>query len=240
MKSRTIHYQIDNLAMKGQLFRPSGASGASPAVLVFPEAFGLTGHTLARAERLAEAGYVALACDLHGGAKIINDRQERHAALGPLQADAALVRTRASGALEALLAQDDVDADRIAAIGFCFGGSMALELACSGAPLAATIGFHCGLSTVSLADAAAISGKVLVCLGDADPSILPEHRAAFEAAMRRTAVDWQIHLYGGVVHAFTNPAADGLGLPDFARYDVRADARSWATMLSLLEEVFTS
>lgn len=238
MQSQTVNYKVDGVAMKGQIFRPASRSDQCPAVLVFPEAFGLTEHTLSKAEQLAEAGYIALACDLHGDAKIINDREERMAALGPLLNDALRVRAAARAALDALLVQPQVDPSNIAAIGFCFGGTMALELACSGAAITAAVGFHCGLSTISTAEASAVRGKILVCLGDADPSVPPQHREAFESAFRKTDVDWQIHLYGGVVHAFTNPQADALGRPEFARYDANADRRSWDAMLSLLREAF--
>jgi dienelactone hydrolase len=131
-----------------------------------------------------------------------------------------------------------VDATKIAAIGYCYGGSMALELARSGAPLAGVIGFHSGLATAAPQDANNIKGKVLVCIGADDPSIPPDQRSAFEQEMREGRVDWQMNLYGGVVHSFTNPEADQRGQPERARYDAKADARSWAEMCAFFEEVF--
>jgi dienelactone hydrolase len=147
-------------------------------------------------------------------------------------------RARARGGFDALVTRSEVDTARIAAIGYCFGGTMALELARSGAPLSAAIGFHSGLATARPQDARNIKGKVLACIGADDPGIPPEQRMAFEQEMRAAGVDWQMHLYGGVVHSFTNPAADKLGQPDFARYDAGADARSWSAMMALFAEVF--
>ncbi|OYV40612.1 MAG: hypothetical protein B7Z81_01880 [Acidocella sp. 20-61-6] len=158
--------------------------------------------------------------------------------IGPLREHPERIRARAQGGLDTLLARPEVDASRIAAIGFCFGGTMALELARAGADLAGSVGFHSGLATKAPEDARNIKGKVLVCLGADDPGIDAAQRAAFEAEMRAAKVDWQMQLYGGVVHSFTNPAADRLGKPDFVRYDARADARSWASMNAFFGEIF--
>lgn len=238
MPSEVITYETDGLSMISQLYRPAGVSGPRPGVLVFPEAFGLGEHALSRAERLAGLGYVALACDLHGGGAVITDMTKMMEIIGPLRADVSHIRRRTNAGLEMLKAQSGVDGSRIAAIGYCLGGSMALELACSGAPIVAAAGFHSGLDLVSVAEAGNIRGKVLVCLGADDPGITPEHRLAFEEGMRKGKVDWQMHLYGGVVHSFTNPAADAMGRPQFARYDAHADARSWTAVNTLFGEVF--
>ncbi len=240
MQSETVTYEADGLSMKGRLFRPRGGAGPHPGVLVFPEAPGLGEHPLSQAERLAGLGYMALACDLHGDGRVLGEMEKIMAALGALIQAPARIRARAGGALDALLAQPGVDAARIAAIGYCFGGTMALELACAGAPIAAAVGFHSGLAPVTIADAGAISGKVLVCLGADDPMITLEHRAAFEAGMRMAGVDWQMHLYGGVVHGFTNPKADAAGRPDILRYDARAAARAWKAMIGLFDETLAT
>lgn len=238
MPSEVITYETDGLSMISRLYRPAGVSGPRPGVLVFPEAFGLGEHALSKAERLAGLGYVALACDLHGGGAMLTDMTKMMEAITPLRTDASHVRTRTKTGLEVLKAQSGVDGSRIAAIGYCLGGAMALELACTGAPIAAAVGFHSGLDRVSVADAGNIRGKVLLCLGADDPGITPEHRVAFEEGMRKSKVDWQMHLYGGVVHSFTNPAAAAMGRPEFARYDAAADARSWNAMRALFDEVF--
>ena len=237
MSQATLEYTADGLAMKSNLYLPAAGAGRRPGVLVFPEAFGLGEHARARAARLAAEGYVALACDLHGNAHVYEKMEELMGVLLPLRADVARVRARALGGLEALRARPEVDPARIAAIGFCFGGTMSLELARGGADIRAAVGFHSGLATAAPHDAANIRGRVLVCIGADDPAISADERAAFEQEMRAGGVNWQMHLYGGVVHSFTNEKADAMGRPEFARYDAGADARSWRAMRELFAEV---
>jgi dienelactone hydrolase len=239
MSNQTVTYQADGLNMVGELYLPKGASGRRPGVLVFPEAFGLGQHALSRAERLAELGYVALACDLYGERSGVSDMSKLMDVFGPVVSNPAKIRARATAPYEVLKARPEVGGAPIAAIGFCFGGAMSLELACTGAPIAAAVGFHSGLAPVTAADVGNITGKVLLCLGADDPGISAEQRGAFEGALTQAKVDWQTHLYGGVVHSFTNPEADKMGRPEFARYDARADARSWNAMKFLFEEVLT-
>jgi dienelactone hydrolase len=226
--------------MESTLYVDDARGGPRPGVLVFPEAFGLGDHARSRAERLASLGYAALACDLHGEGRVYDALDAVMGLINPLREDPRRTRARARGGLEALLARPEVDPARVAAIGFCFGGTMALELARGGAAIAGAVGFHSGLATVAPEDAKAIRGKVLVCIGADDPGIDAAQRAAFEAEMRAGGVDWQMNLYGGVVHSFTNPAADRLGRPDFARYDAKADARSWAEMQAFFDEIFAT
>jgi dienelactone hydrolase len=238
VKTETVSYEADGLSMVSHFYCDDAKSGQRPGVLVFPEAFGLGDHAKGRAERLAGLGYAALACDLHGQGKMITSMEEVMAALGPMMQDPAGTRARAKGGLDALLARPEVDGARVAAIGYCFGGTMSIELARSGAPIAAAVGFHSGLATARPQDAKNIRGKVLACIGADDPGVGPDQRTAFEAEMREGKVDWRLHLYGGVVHSFTNPDSDKMGRPEFARYDARADARSWGEMISLFDEVF--
>jgi dienelactone hydrolase len=238
MRSEEITYQADGLTMRSRLYLPDGVSGRRPGVLVFPVAFGLGEHALSRAERLAGLGYVALACDLHGDGKVYEDLGEVMPLIGALRQAPAHIRARARGGLDALTARPEVDAAKVAAIGFCFGGTMGLELGRSGAAVAAVVGFHSGLGAAAPQDAKHIKGKVLVCIGADDPGVPAEQRAAFEREMREGGVDWRLHVYGGVVHSFTNPDADAMGRPEMARYDAGADRRSWAEMLALFAEVF--
>ncbi len=240
MHTHTVEYQADGLRMLGHLALGTAESGRRPGVLVFPEAFGLGAHSKERAERLAGLGYVALAGDLHGEQYLTKGLEEAMGLLGPLREEPARIRARADAALTALLARPEVDPNRIAAIGFCFGGTMALELARSGAALGAVVGFHSGLGTKAPQDARSIRGKVLVCIGADDPSIDGAARTAFEAEMRDAGVNWQMSVYGGTVHAFTNPDADKMGRPEMAAYNAQADARSWAEMRGLFDEVFSS
>ena len=237
MHQELLTYDADGLAMRSQLFFEPGAARRA-GVLVFPEAFGIGEHAIGRARRLAGMGYVALACDLHGDGKVIDGLEPAIAALKPLFADPSRTRARARGGLEALTARAEVDAGRVAAIGFCFGGTMALELARSGAELAAAVGFHSGLgSEAPKSDARNIRGRVLVCIGADDPMIPAEQRAGFEKEMRDGGVDWQMHLYGNTVHSFTNQEAAARNMPDAIRYSPEADARSWAAMEQMFGEV---
>lgn len=238
LKTETLRYEADGLSMVSQFYVDDAVAGPRPGILVFPEAFGLGDHAKSRAERLAGLGYVALACDLHGDGRIVSSLEEVMDLIGPMMQNPTGTRARAQGALDALLARPEVDRSKVAAIGYCFGGTMSLELARSGAAIAAAVGFHSGLATTRPEDEHNIRGKVLVCIGADDPGVPPEQRAAFEQEMRTGGVDWRMHLYGGVVHSFTNPEAEKLGRPEFARYDAGADARSWEAMIALFDEVF--
>jgi len=237
MQISELTYVADGLKMRSELYIPEG-EGLRPSVLVFPEALGLGEHARSRAWQLAKLGYIALACDLHGDSTLYQDAVAVSALLRPLAATPERIRSRAHGALDALLSVPEVDQTRVAAIGFCFGGSMALELARSGAPLVATIGFHSGLQTARPEDAKNIRGRVLVAIGADDPIISVNQRNDFESEMRQGNVGWQMHLYGGVVHAFTDKNAERLGRPDFVRYSASADSHSWLAMRKLLEECF--
>ncbi len=236
MRHETLNYEADGLAMRGEFFAPEG-EGPRAAVLVFPEAFGLSEHAISRAKRLTELGFAALACDLHGEGRLIDDLPAAIGLIGPLMKAPERIRDRSASALKALTARPEVDAARVAAIGFCFGGTMALELARSGADVKAVVGFHSGLGTgAPKTDAESIKGRVLVCIGADDPMIDAAQRAAFEGEMRDAGVDWQMHLYGRTVHSFTNQGAAKRNMPDAIRYSAEADARSWAAMRELFAE----
>jgi dienelactone hydrolase len=238
MPGQELRYEADGLKMVGSLHRPA-KGGRAPGVLVFPEAFGLSGHAMEKAERIAqELGYVALACDLWGERKQLTGLDQVMPALGALASNIAGLHARVTGPLQALTSQEGVDGSQIAAMGFCFGGTMSFELATT-ADIKAAIGFHSGLQGPSLAsDAKKIKGKILALLGADDPGIPAEQRNEFIRLLTEAGVDWQMTLYGGVVHSFTNKDADKVGAPEFARYDAKADARSWRQMAALLEEVF--
>jgi dienelactone hydrolase len=235
MQTETLRYDAD-VPMVGTLYRPPRTE-PSPAALVFSDIFGLGDHARERAARLAEQGYVVLAADLHGDGRILayEPAMKQLARFGehphiPLGCgDAALAR---------LCDMPWVDATRVAAIGFCYGGTLALEMARRGAPLSAVVGFHSGLATSNPTGAALIKGKVLACIGSEDPVVPADQRAAFESEMRAGGVDWQLHLYGGAYHTFTDRRCDAWGKPDFARYNAEADRRSWASMCALLDQAF--
>jgi dienelactone hydrolase len=236
MHRETLTYQADGLTMKSELFFEPGG-GRRAGVLVYPEAYGLNEHAFTRAERLASMGYTALACDLHGEARVVDDLQVAIGMLGALYADPSKTRARAIGGMRALMGRSEVDPARLATIGFCFGGTTSLELARSGADIKAVVGFHSGLATVApKSDAKAIKARILVCIGADDPFIPPEQRAAFETEMRDGGVDWQMHLYGNTVHSFTIATAANANRPDALRYSAEADKRSWHSMQELFVE----
>lgn len=237
MIQKDIAYQVGGKRYVGTFFADDEVAGRRPGVLVAPEGGGLVDLTKSIARRLAEAGYAALAMDYYGDGKPLEDINQVMTRLGPWFADPTGIREIAVAALAVLAEQSQTDAGRLAAIGYCFGGTTALELARSGAALKAVIGFHSGLGTVRPADAGAIKGRVLVNIGADDPIVPPEQRAAFESEMNAAGADWRLVLYGGVGHSFTNPGVGALGREGFA-YDEAADRRSWAAMIDLFEEVF--
>ena len=237
MHTEVLTYDADGLLMQSYLYFEDGPSHR-PGVLVFPEAFGLSQHAKTQAQRLAELGYIALACDLHGEGKLFEDLKSAGPIIEALRKEPVHIRARAKGGLDALVLRPEVDASRVAAIGYCFGGTMALELARGGNPIVGVVGFHSGLATVAPQDAHNIKGKVLVCIGADDPVIPLEQRIDFENEMRSGGVDWQMDLYGGVVHSFTNPDADKADRTHISRYDAKAAARSWATMRKFFDEIF--
>jgi dienelactone hydrolase len=205
-----------------------------PGIVLFPDARGIGDHAVERARRLAALGFAVLVADLYGNGAPARDMAHAWELMDGLRSDATRWRGRATAALHALSSQEYVDSAKLAAIGFCFGGSTALELARSGAPLAGVVSFHGGLHSKQPKDACYIKAKVLVCHGAMDPLVPRAQLTAFEEQMSKTSVDWQVHEYGGAMHAFTNPDADGEGMA----YNILADQRSWNSMLALFQEVF--
>jgi dienelactone hydrolase len=237
MQVQQIDYESGGLRFKGQLFWDEGLSGKRPGVLVFPEAFGLNEHATIRAQRLAELGYIAFAADPHGEGTVFPDLASVSPAIRTLYGDRNAWRARLRAAFDALRAQPQVDSGRIAAIGFCFGGACSLELARSGASLAAIVTFHAGLIAEVEGDAGRLAARVLICNGADDAMVKPEVLDAVIGEFKRDGVDWQLINYGNTVHSFTNPDADARGVPNF-RYSAEAERRSWAAMRGLFDEVF--
>jgi len=235
INTSVLPYHGDGLRMVGYFAIDDANPGSRPAVLVAPEAPGLDDFNRERCTRLAALGYAAFALDIHGGGEVIGNREQMAERLKLFMADPMRTRSRAQAALSTLRAQPGVDGTRVAAIGYCFGGTVALELARSGADIKAAIGFHAGLGTARPQDAKNIRAKILICNGVQDPIVPLEQRIAFEQEMEAGGVDWQLNLYGGAGHAFTRPGAAALGLPGFA-YSKTADERSWQAMLNLFSE----
>ena len=231
-----VEYRADGLTLRGTLAVPDGA-GPFPGVLIGHEGPGLDDVQRGRAAEVAALGYVGFALDYHGPHGPFSERALMTERLDHLSAHPEESRALGHAGLDVLLAESAVDGSRVAAIGYCYGATIVLELARSGGPLRAVVGFHPGLRTIRPQDASNITGRVLMFVGADDPIIPPEHRLEFEQEMRDGGVDWQLHLYGGVAHSFTHPRASQAGLPGIA-YDPAAAAHSWAAMADLLAAVF--
>ncbi|HLH01077.1 MAG TPA: dienelactone hydrolase family protein [Bryobacteraceae bacterium] len=237
MRTETLAYDESGKALSGFIAWNESLSLPLPGILVFHENVGLSDHEKERATRLAEMGYVALACDMFGERVAHASDEERRAAFEEFRRKKLLPRAQAG--LRALTARPEVDHTRIGAIGFCLGGMVALELARSGADLKGIVSFHGGLATTGSAVRGEFKAKVLVCHGALDPFVTLEHVKAFADEMQNTGTDWQVNIYGGAMHGFTNPAADQFGRPGVA-YNKEADERSWAAMKQLFAESFGS
>ena len=207
-----------------------------PGFVVFPEWWGPNDYATHRAEQLARQGYVAFVADMYGDGATTADAAQAAQWAGRVLTSPAS-RARAVAALTQLRSSPMVDGHRVAAIGFCFGGSIALELARSGADLRAIAAFHAGLATSQPATRESLRARVLVLHGAADPHVAADDIHDFQAEMTAANADWHMASYGGAVHSFSNPAADKAGLNGVA-YDERAARRSWRLMLDFLTESF--
>lgn len=230
MTGEAVTYRDVGTELNGTVFRP--ASTPRAAIAVFPTIMNPTPAVEAKARALADSGYLAFMCDFYG------EKPDDFAAsvelATALRADTAAYRQR----LLASIAQMSELAPGVSlgAIGFCMGGQAVLELARAGTKLAAVASFHGLLDTRSPADPGAVSARILVCHGDADPLVPREQVLAFWEEMDRAGADWHFHSYSGVVHGYTNPNPPPAGGPP--SYDPSADRQSWAAMLSLFDEVF--
>jgi dienelactone hydrolase len=239
MQTRDLDYRCEEANLRGYLALNENPAGQRPGVLVFHEGLGLGEFAMERARRLADLGYVALAADMFGDRRQARNLQEVATLVGGLRAEPDKLRARGRAALAALAALPQVDPSKLAAIGFCFGGSVVLELAREGADLKAVVSFHGVLATKMPAASGQVKASVLVCTGADDPLAPPDQVADFENEMRAAQVrDWQVISYGNTLHGFTNPAADGTMMRT-AQYNEQADRRSWASMRSLFDEVLT-
>lgn len=231
----TFDYEHDGVALRGELATPAGP-GPHPGVLVMHDAHGLGAVVRERAERLAQAGYVALATDMYGGGRLFTKSEDAGAPFMELQENPALLRGRILAGLEALKALPQVDKARLGAIGFCFGGQCVLELARSGAAVKGVVSFHGLLKTRLPAQAGAVKAKVLVLTGARDPYAPLDDVAGFQDEMIAAGADWQVTTYGEAWHAFTDPLAETKGVPG-VRYDAFVDRLSWAQATAFLEAV---
>jgi dienelactone hydrolase len=229
---QTIEVDVAGQAFSAWLALPSRPRGA---VVVCHGGGGLGAHERRQLERLAGLGVAALAPDLFGEPLV--DRERAVAMIRGLVSDPARLRARVGAALRVVVERAGVSATRSAAIGHCFGGTAVLELARSGAEVAAVIAFHGGLAAPVPAAAGTVRARVLACCGADDPFAPREQRAAFADEMTRAQADWQLHVYGGAQHGFSVP--DGPSRPGCA-YHEAADRRSWRAAVGMLDEAFAA
>lgn len=238
IKTEDVDYRDGSLNCCGVLAYNTDVPGKRPGIVVVHEAWGLGPHAIERAKMLAGLGYVALAADMYGNRQQATDLPAAMELIGDLRTDPAKLRARALAAVATLRANPMVDPSRLAAIGFCFGGTTVLELARGGADLKGVVSFHGGLQTMAPAVAGAVKPKVLVCTGADDPMIPPAQVVDFEEEMRNAVADWQVISYGGTVHSFTNPDAGKVVKLDGVAYNKQTDQRSWNAMRAFFNEIF--
>lgn len=224
----------DGLSLRGWMARPEGA-GPFPTVLVMHSALGIRHMTEEVARRLAGMGYLAIATDMYGRDADISDRMKAGELYMAMLADGRLLRDRCALWFDTAAALPDVDAGRIAAIGYCFGGQCVLELARSGRDARAVVSFHGGLTTHAPLEKGAFKGEIVAYCGQHDPFAPPDHTEALRAELIAAEAHWQITVFGDAAHGFTDPAAEG-GMPGI-EYNAMADRMSWAGTVALLQQV---
>lgn len=233
MNASVWAYDDGVLECRGEIYRPCGPRNGA-GVLVIHEADGIGGNVRDHCARFADLGYVAAAADMHGGGRVL-EGNEMLSALNAFRNDPALVRRRARAGFAALVKETGFQPSRIAAIGFCFGGFAALELARSSAPVGAVASFHGLLTTAAPAQPGDITARVFVATGALDPLVPPEDVSAFQREMSEAKADWHLLVHGRALHSYTNCAVDGLGDPRMA-YDPVAHCLSWRTLTTFLAE----
>lgn len=232
-----LQYKHGDVALEGYLVYDDTIQGPRPGILVVHDWMGIGPYVKMRADQLAQLGYVAFAVDMYGKGIRPKDSKEASAQASIYRQDRELMRSRAKAGLDVLMSQPLVDAKRVAAIGYCFGGGTVLELARSGVDIAGVVSFHGNLDTPNPEDAKNIKAKVLVLHGADDPFVPEKDVLAFQQEMRQAKVDWQMVMYGGAVHSFSNPNS-GDDPSTGAAYNERADKRSWEAMRVFFGELF--
>lgn len=242
--TRDVDYEQGGVKLQGYLAYDDAWTGAGklPGVLVVPEWWGLNAYVKGRAEKLAALGYVAFVADMYGKGVVTRDPKVAGGLAAqfygkPLMAD------RAQAALDQLLASGLADPARVAAIGYCFGGTTVQALAYTGAPLAGIVSFHGGLLPAGADAVQKNKAKLLICNGAADPSVKPDQLTAYLKSLNDAKFDYRFVQYAGALHAFSNPDADTLveenpGLKGFIGYSPSADRRSWQDMRDFFGEIF--
>lgn len=239
VKTKEIEYKQGDTTLQGYLAWNDSAKGKVPGVLVVHEWWGHNAHARRQAERLAKAGYVGFALDMYGKGKVATHPADAQTFAAESMKDPAAQKARFDAALDLLKQDPHVDPARIAAIGYCFGGGVVLNMARAGEDLQAVVTFHGALATDHPAEKGMIKPRILVNTGDADPFVPADQVAAFETEMKAAGANYQVLHYAGAKHSFTNPDAATYGMEQLA-YDADADKKSWAAMLKMFKDVFKS
>jgi dienelactone hydrolase len=232
MKTEEVQYASD-IEMLGYVSYPEIAN--APLVLIAHTWAGKDNFVHQRANELAELGFVAMAVDMYGNGRVGRDAKENESLMSLLISDRDLLKSRINCALEFGRTLPGVDSSKVAAIGYCFGGLVVLDLARSGSDVKGVVSFH-GLLMSSNLDAGSIKSKILVLHGERDPMVPLEMVDNFQKEMTSAKADWQLHSYGGTYHAFTNPEANDVAMG--TQYNKEANDRSWQAMLNFFEEIF--
>ncbi len=234
----TVEYDARGDVLEGYLAFDASREGRLPAVIVVHEWWGLDDHARKAADRLAALGYVAFALDMYGKGYHTSDPAQAGEWAGSIRNRPGIAKSRFEAAIEVLKVHDKVDPDRVAAMGYCFGGTVVLEMARMGVDLKGVVSFHGGLGSNVPDSEYNLKSKVLVLHGAEDPLVPDSEVVTFIGEMRKAEADWQLVHYGGALHSFTNPAADYYGM-DATAYDPDADKRSWEAMKTFLQEVLS-
>ncbi len=237
IRTEVVEYKEGDTVLEGYLAYDDAIKGKRPGVLIVHEWMGINQYVKRRAEQLAKLGYIAFAADIYGKGIRPKNRDEAAAEAKKYKENRKLMQARAVAGLNILKKHTLTDISRTAAIGYCFGGTTVLELARSGADVNGIVSFHGGLDTPNINDAKNIKGKVLVLHGGDDPFVPAEQVASFQDEMRKAGVDWNMVIYGGAVHSFTNPDS-GNDNSKGAAYNEKADKRSWEDMKQFFSEIF--
>jgi len=237
IEKEPIDYKYDGVVFKGVLVYDAAVKGKRPGVLVVHEWWGLDDYAKGRAESLAKLGYTAFACDMYGDGKKTEHPADATKMSGDVRKNIGVWQGRAKAAFEVLTKHETVDADKLAAIGYCFGGSTCLQLAYSGADLKAVATFHAALPIPTAEQAAVVKAKILVNHGADDFFITPQSIETFKTAFEKAKKPVEFRSYPGAVHSFTVPGSEKLAIKGMA-YNEEADRKSWAAMRKLFDAAF--
>jgi len=239
VKKEPIDYKYDGVTFKGVMVYDDAVKGKRPGVLVVHEWWGLDDYAKGRAESLAKLGYTAFACDMYGDGKKAEHPTDASKMASDVRRNIAVWQGRAKAAFDVLAKHETVDSEKLAAIGYCFGGSTALQLAYSGANLKAVVTFHAALPSPTAEQAAATKAKIQVNHGADDFFITAQSIETFKVAFGKAKKPVEFHSYPGAVHSFTVPGAEKLEIKGMG-YNKEADEKSWAAMRKLFSEVFAA